>query len=164
MRKLISCSIVCVAILIGATGGYMVSDFQHQEHMSASHHENYTDRGRVCIEAASMIRIGAHDEAREYLESSAVHAIRGVPMGRKYSELLPKSQVLMVSALRYDQTYDDVDMGIEKLMRDIPDDHPKMSKSMRTATTLPVPNQAMRGSGEVGRFAMGNLSSPPLDR
>lgn len=139
MRKLVYCFIACVSMAIGAAGGYMIAGLQHQEKMFANHRENYTDRGRVCIEAASMIRNGAHQEARAYLESKAVHAIRGVPMGRRYAELLPKSQLLMVSALRYDQRYTDVGMDIEKLMRDVPDDHPELSEAVRTATVPTVP-------------------------
>lgn len=69
MRERVVYSIACVSLVIGAAGGYMIADLQHEAVMFTNYRENYTDGGSICIETASIIRDGAQQETRAYLES-----------------------------------------------------------------------------------------------
>lgn len=135
MRK----SRVVVALIVtaacSAAAGYFVADIQDQKRSFGDRRENYTDRGRICIEAAAMIRNGDSEAALRFLEGSAVHAIRGVPMGADYVDLLPKSQTLLVSAKRYETTFPDAKFDVARLAADVPNEHPDMSPAVRTATS-----------------------------
>lgn len=82
-----------------------------------------------------MIRNGDSEAARKYLEARAVGAIRGVPMGTAYVDLLPKSQTLLVSAKRYDDAFPEAGLEIERLASDVPYDHPEVSAAVRSATS-----------------------------
>jgi hypothetical protein len=115
--------------------GWTVADWKHDSRAQAARRKNYTDRAGVCIEAAAMLRGKQPITAMKYLESRALGAIRGVPMGRAYGELSSDSQKLLVSANRYDMAFADVDFEIDRLTKgDVPLDHPRLSTTLRVIT------------------------------
>ncbi|MGE3241444.1 MAG: hypothetical protein AB7G28_04650 [Pirellulales bacterium] len=120
---------------IGSMVGYVVASWQAEQTATERLYENYTSRAEICLEAAAQLRNDQVESARRYLETTALYALRGVPMGRAYSDLSPHSQELMVTALRYDAAFDDVDFGLGKLTRnDVPSNHQKLSTAIRVAT------------------------------
>lgn len=135
MRKSISAALALAGIALGVAMGYTLATIQYDSNSVEARYENYTDRGRICLEAAAMLRSGQPGEVLKYLEGHALSSIRGVPMGRSYAELTSKSQVLMVSARRYDEEFDDVDLEIEQLTRsDIPLIHTELSETLKSVT------------------------------
>ncbi len=135
MRKQYIIATLIVTAICSAADGYFAAHIQHEEQALADRRENYTDRGRICIEAASMIRNGDVEDARKFLEGKAIHALRGVPMGADYADLLPKSQALLVRPRRYENTFPESKLDVERLANDVPDDHPMISLAVRSATS-----------------------------
>jgi hypothetical protein len=125
-----------VTACLGVTIGSVVSNWKHDDRAQQARRKNYTDRARVCIEAAALLRGGQPKVALKFLESRALGAIRGVPMGRSYDELSSDSQSLLVSAKRYQESFADVDLEVDELTRgDVPDDHPRLSTTLRVVTS-----------------------------
>jgi hypothetical protein len=136
MRKFVPPVLTLLAIVGAAIGGYSYAQWRSDKDAATARTKNYTDRGRICLEAASLIRSEASDEALQYLESHALHAIRGVPMGRSYSDLMADSQALLVTARKYDESFDDVDLELVNLTKgDIPTDHAQLSDVVRSVTS-----------------------------
>ena len=117
--------------------GCAIANSQYERASTAARYENYTDRGRICLEAAAMLRANQQDESLKFLEHHALYAIRGVPMCRSYAEMLPKSQELLVSARRYENKFDDVDFEIDEIPRpDVPLYHPRLSETLKSVTAV----------------------------
>ena len=125
-----------IAAVIGATAlglgaGYTCSELEHQRLSSTARTQNYTDRARICLEAAALIRQGEVQPALRFLEARGLTAIRGIPMGRSYVELTSDSQALLVGAQKYVEAFPDVDLELSQLTRnDIPDKHPALGGSL----------------------------------
>ena len=118
----------CVGIGVGS----FVAGLNYDARTREARYQNYTDRGRICLEAAALLRANQPTTAQRYLERHADAAIAGVAMWRAYDELSADSQALMVTAKLYDQSFDDVDFNLDRRIRGgSPDDHPWLSTNMR---------------------------------
>lgn len=137
MKKNLSLIVSVFSLGAGVALGYAGATLQHEAAESAARYENYTDRGRICLEAAAMLRANQQDESLKFLEHHALCAIRGVPMCRSYTEMLPKSQELLISARRYENKFDDVDFGLDDITRpDVPLYHPRLSETLKSVTAV----------------------------
>jgi hypothetical protein len=121
-----------MSVGIGAALGCIATNWIRDVEAREARVKNYTDRGRICLEAAALLRGKQPNMALKYLETRAIAAIYGVPQMRSCDELRSDSQVLLVSAKLYDSKFEDVDWKVDRLTRgDVPDDHPKLSPTMR---------------------------------
>jgi hypothetical protein len=117
-----------IGVAIGSVATHGIMDARAQE----ARVKNYTDRGRVCLEAAALLRGKQPNMALKFLEKRAIAAIHGVPRMRRCDELRPESQVLMVSAKLYDLKFEDVDWNVDRLtLGDVPIEHRKLSPTLR---------------------------------
>lgn len=117
-------------MLAGFATGFGMASARSESAQVDDLRENYTDRGRRCLEAAAMLRNNEPERAIAYLEDGTRRSIQGVPMGRTYEQLLPKSQVLLVSAKRYEARFPDSDFNIDRLCRGVPADHAQLSAAV----------------------------------
>ena len=115
---------------MGFVLGSAIVDRRHDAERREMIRENYTDRAQICLEAAALLRNRETDRAIAYLEAKTLVAVRGVPMGRSYSELPEKSQVLLVGAERSRSAYPGVDFDIQQLTHGVPRDHSRLSEDL----------------------------------
>ena len=69
--------LVAVAVVAGCGGyavGYAAADGRMAAEREAARVENYTDRARVALEAAALLRAGDTPGAIAYLENKTLHA------------------------------------------------------------------------------------------
>jgi hypothetical protein len=124
-------AIAAVSSALGACAGAAIVDHRHHAERQAMIRENYTDRARICLEAAAMLRNHDPDRAIGFLEARTTDAIRGVPMGRSYADLPEKGQVLLVAADRYQGAFPGVDFEVQRLSRDVPGEHEGLSEDLK---------------------------------
>jgi hypothetical protein len=125
-----------IALVAAAAGGVALGSFaaawRYDARAREALYQNYTDRGRICLEAAALVRANQPLVAQRFLEQQTDASIAGVAMWRAYDELSADGQAFMVSAKIYDQSYQDVNFDLTKRIRGgIPNDHRWLSTSMR---------------------------------
>jgi len=120
------------AVVAGLAIGTFVTAWRYDARAHEALYQNYTDRGRICLEAAALVRASQPLMAQRFLERQADASIAGVAMWRAYDELSADSQAFMVTANLYDQSYEDVNFDLTKRIRGgIPNDHRWLSTNMR---------------------------------
>jgi hypothetical protein len=124
--------VTLVSLGIGAALGSVATHWIMDARAQEARVKNYTDRGRICLEAAALLRGKQPNMALKFLEKRAIAAIHGVPQMRSIDELRSESQVLLVSAKLYDLKFQEVDWNVDRLTRgDVPIEHPKLSPTLR---------------------------------
>jgi hypothetical protein len=71
-------AIAAVSSALGAVAGVAIADHHHNSERQAMIRENSTDRARICLEAAAMLRNDRPDRALGFLEAGTTDSIRGV--------------------------------------------------------------------------------------
>ncbi|MCC9658541.1 hypothetical protein [Rhodopirellula halodulae] len=119
-RRTFIASHLLVAAVFATAGSLVSLELSERETVSARQ-QHYIDRARVCIDAAEMLRGDDALEARNYLESMAIHSMMGsIPNSGEFRDLPSRGKTLFVQAQQYQQAHPDSVFEIHPMSEDEP--------------------------------------------